>query len=79
MKNSSKRLSVQGHPRRVIFTMEFCRYEDFNIEVPLIDKEEPIPKCGPNLVTHIITINGIKALNPSLIALANNHILDQGE
>lgn len=59
--------------------MEFCRYEDFNLEVPLTDKEEPIPKCGPNLVTHIITINGIKALNPSLIALANNHILDQGE
>ncbi|MCX7883742.1 MAG: CapA family protein [Caloramator sp.] len=22
----------------------------FNLEVPLTDKEEPIPKCGPNLI-----------------------------
>lgn len=51
----------------------------FNLEVPLTDKEEPILKCGPNLIAPTSTINGIKALNPSLIALANNHILDQGE
>lgn len=51
----------------------------FNLEVPLTDKEEPIPKCGPNLITPTSTINGINALNPSLIALANNHILDQGK
>lgn len=51
----------------------------FNLEVPLTDKEEPIQKCGPNLIAPTSTINGIKALNPSLIALANNHILDQGE
>lgn len=51
----------------------------FNLEVPITDKEEPIAKCGPNLIAPISTINGIKAINPSLIALANNHILDQGE
>ena len=50
----------------------------FNLEVPLTDKVKPIPKCGPNLRTSTDTIKGIKALNPSLIALANNHILDQG-
>ena len=50
----------------------------FNLEVPLTDKETPISKCGPNLIAPISTINGIKALNPSLITLANNHILDQG-
>jgi len=51
----------------------------FNLEVPLTDKEAPIAKCGPNLIAPVSTVNGIKALSPSLIALANNHILDQGE
>jgi hypothetical protein len=51
----------------------------FNLEVPLTDKEEPISKCGPNLIAPTSTISGIKALNPSLLTLANNHILDQGE
>jgi len=51
----------------------------FNLEVPLTDKEAPISKCGPNLIAPIDTINGIKALNPSLLILANNHILDQGK
>jgi poly-gamma-glutamate synthesis protein (capsule biosynthesis protein) len=51
----------------------------FNLEAPLTHKERPIQKCGPNLIAPVSTVNGIKALNPSLIALANNHILDQGE
>ncbi|NOH16234.1 CapA family protein [Clostridium cochlearium] len=51
----------------------------FNLEVPLTDKENPIAKCGPNLIAPTSTVNGIKALNPSLLTLANNHILDQGE
>ena len=51
----------------------------FNLEVPLTDLENPISKCGPNLIAPTSTVNGIKALNPGLIALANNHILDQGE
>lgn len=50
----------------------------FNLEVPLINKEYPIDKCGPNLIAPLSTINGIKALNPTLITLANNHILDHG-
>lgn len=50
----------------------------FNLEVPITDEESPMDKCGPNLIASTTTINGIKALNPSLIALANNHILDQG-
>ncbi|MGH4140375.1 CapA family protein [Clostridium sp.] len=51
----------------------------FNLEVPLTDKETPIAKCGPNLIASIKTIKGIKALNPSLLTLANNHIFDQGK
>ncbi|MBD7970575.1 CapA family protein [Paenibacillus gallinarum] len=50
----------------------------FNLEVPLTDQNTPIQKCGPNLKTPTRTIKGIKKLNPSLITLANNHILDQG-
>lgn len=51
----------------------------FNLEVPITNQENLIPKCGPNLIAPISSINGIKALNPSLLILANNHILDQGE
>jgi poly-gamma-glutamate synthesis protein (capsule biosynthesis protein) len=50
----------------------------FNLEVPLADKRKPIDKCGPNLIAPKSTIKGIKALNPSLVTLANNHIMDQG-
>lgn len=50
----------------------------FNLEVPLTDKKNPICKCGPNLIAPTSSIKGIKALNPTLIALANNHIMDQG-
>lgn len=51
----------------------------FNLEVPLTDLEAPIDKCGPNLIAPVSTIKGIGALNPSILILANNHILDQGE
>jgi hypothetical protein len=50
----------------------------FNLEVPLTDKKNPIAKCGPNLVAATNTVNGIRVLNPTLVILANNHILDQG-
>ncbi len=50
----------------------------FNLETPLTDIKSPILKNGPCLSTPESTINGIKALCPSLITLANNHILDQG-
>ncbi|MFA5383170.1 MAG: CapA family protein [Eubacteriales bacterium] len=56
-----------------------CDFRIFNLEVPLTDKETPIFKCGSNLIAPTSTITGIKALNPSLITLANNHILDQGK
>lgn len=50
----------------------------FNLETPLTDIESPIDKCGPNLIAPTKSVNGIKALNPTLLTLANNHILDQG-
>lgn len=54
-------------------------FKVFNLEVPLADIKSPILKLGPNLISETSTINGIKELNPSLVTLANNHILDQGE
>lgn len=57
---------------------EAASYRIFNLETPITDVKNPIPKTGPNLVASNETMQGIKALNPSLITLANNHILDQG-
>ena len=54
-------------------------YRIFNLEVPLTDIKSPLEKCGPALIAPTRTIGGIKAMNPSLLCLANNHILDQGE
>ena len=51
----------------------------FNLECPLTNEDTPIPKSGPHLRANNQTINGIKALNPSLLTLANNHIYDHGE
>ncbi len=51
----------------------------FNLETPLTDEVKPIIKCGPNLFAPTAAIHGIIALNPTVIGLANNHILDQDE
>lgn len=50
----------------------------FNIETPICDERTPIEKEGPCFSTSRKSVNGIKALNPTLVTLANNHILDQG-
>jgi poly-gamma-glutamate capsule biosynthesis protein CapA/YwtB (metallophosphatase superfamily) len=50
----------------------------FNLETPLTDINSPIRKCGPNLIASTKSVKGIKELNPTLLTLANNHILDQG-
>lgn len=54
-------------------------YRIFNLEVPLVDRETPINKCGPNLIASTKSALGIKALGVDFLTLANNHILDQGE
>lgn len=51
----------------------------FNLEVPLSDIREPILKSGPNLAASEKCINGYKALSVNLLAVANNHTLDQGK
>lgn len=63
----------------IISILNEADYRIFNLEVPLADKETPIEKCGPNLIAPTSTVKGLKALNPTVLTLANNHILDQGE
>lgn len=57
---------------------EKAEHKIFNLEAPIIDIYNPISKCGPNLKIDENCINGISKLNPSIICLANNHILDHG-
>lgn len=49
-----------------------------NLECPLIAKESPIEKCGPNLGVPVDCVNGLKAMNIDVVGLANNHIMDHG-
>lgn len=50
----------------------------FNLECPLCDELSPIEKYGPHLQAPTSCIKGIKALNPTMLCLANNHIMDHG-
>lgn len=52
-----------------------CRI--FNLETPLTDVLNPIPKCGPNLYAPTACVNGYQAAKADLLTLANNHIMDQ--
>ncbi len=65
--------------RPLLDVLKSASYRIANLEVPLVDKSDPIDKCGPNLIAPTSSINGYKALGIDLLTLANNHILDQGE
>ena len=54
-------------------------YRIFNLEVPLTDISSPIDKCGPALIAPVSTLEGFCALGADCLAIANNHIMDQGE
>ncbi len=49
-----------------------------NLETPLTNHARPIVKHGPNLMASPETIRGLQAMKPSLVSIANNHIMDQG-
>ncbi len=53
-------------------------YRIVNLEAPLYDEDYPELKFGPNLRISTKSIEGIKKINPSLVLLANNHIMDYG-
>lgn len=50
----------------------------FNLEAPITIAEDRLPKSGPNLKVNPKCINGLKKLNPTVMSLANNHIMDYG-
>jgi poly-gamma-glutamate synthesis protein (capsule biosynthesis protein) len=50
-----------------------------NLECPLINEKNPIPKVGPNLIAKEACIEALIYGKFNLVTLSNNHILDQGE
>jgi len=80
---SNKKLFVDGDIKKIfgdgiISVFNDSDFRILNLETPLTNLETPIKKLGPNLLAQKETINGIKLLNPTLLSLANNHIMDQG-
>lgn len=53
-------------------------YKIFNLEAPLCNSDIKIKKTGAHLKVNPNCINGIKEMKPSVVCLANNHILDYG-
>lgn len=47
-----------------------------NLESPLIRRETPIEKIGPNLGVPVDCARGLKAMGIDVVGLANNHIMD---
>lgn len=68
---------LMGHDLMKLF--DSADFKILNLEVPLTNIEQPIKKCGPNLIAPKETINGLMKINSCFYALANNHILDQSE
>lgn len=55
---------------------EDSSFRVFNLETPISNEQKFFLKAGTFLSAKSITFKGIKNLNPSLICLANNHIMD---
>ena len=64
---------------KIIDELKSADIRIFNLEVPFYDADSHIRKAGPVLKAPSSTFNGIKALDPTLASIANNHILDHGE
>lgn len=79
---SNRALFVQGDVQQLIGLelyniLQKADYRIFNLEVPLVDKADPIRKHGPKLIAPTNSINGLTAMNIDVFTLANNHIMDQ--
>ena len=51
-------------------------YSIVNLECPLITIKNPIMKIGPVLGVNTSCIRGFKSADINMVALANNHIMD---
>lgn len=65
--------------RELISIFQSADYIFLNLEVALTNTDTAIRKAGPNLKAPTACIKGVKAINPYLYGLANNHILDYGQ
>jgi len=75
----SEGLTDQLVSEKLLTRLRSADYRIFNLESPLTDNLSPISKDGPGLAAPASSIRGIKQLDPSILGLANNHIMDQGE
>lgn len=73
--------TVRSNVAEVAAKFAEADYSIVNLENILGNKEdyEPIKKSGPNLISSDHFFRYIKALNPSVVGLANNHTGDYGE
>ena len=61
--------------------LEYLRGVDFtcfNLETPLTTESWTARYPGPYLKARPETVNGIRALKPSLVTIGNNHLMDHG-
>lgn len=64
--------------KELIEIMKAADYRIFNLEIALADKDTPMKKSGPAFRAPTASINGYTALGVDMLAIANNHVLDQG-
>lgn len=64
---------------KIYALLEQADFRVFNIEAPITDAQVPIRKAGVCLRMGKEVLPGLKNLNPSIVTLANNHILDYGQ
>lgn len=51
----------------------------FNLEAPVTRSSEKLLKSGPNICINPDCLKGIEQLKPTILSLANNHIMDYGK
>ncbi len=73
---SSDPVPVFGETSNLFIDADIVLY---NLETPLFKSGEPIAKCGANFKCDPNVVNGLKAMNFGVAALANNHIMDYGK
>lgn len=83
--NYMKEIPDEGEALQIMkdTALEFSKadFSIVNLENILGKKEDyvPIPKSGPNLISHDKYIEYLEVLNPTAVGLANNHSRDYGD
>ena len=56
-----------------------CNYVVANLEAPITDIEQPIPKTGASMKQTMAALDLLKLLNVNVVGLGNNHMGDHGD